>query len=368
MKNKISTHIALCSDIPQLSDNKIFDERIGESCIGTGWARHLRKHWIAGEVVTGDVAERCISDGEWMPSQVLVVQSDGSKVGERLEAYGCKKLARLNYESPLYAFREFDKRRDRVEEYAYTQQALTGPHREHVEGEARSMRMPCLKGSQKEWMRKSTLWNATGDRKNRVALIAGYKPLRSELRRCVSEGELRSLHYGALTDIRRLSSKTFRDARKLSTHTERIELIRQTANACGIDVYGRNWENACIHPAMIMGRCVSKERILRQYKYSLTLENCVWPGYHTEKLAQAIAEGTVPITRLDAVTAREVPRECFIDSREFAQGSCNLPTAKEYEKLVEAGKRYLASSLARLYFEEDFAVEMVEAAELARRR
>jgi hypothetical protein len=56
---------------------------------------------------------------------------------------------------------------------------------------------------------------------------------------------------------------------------------------------------------------------MRRYKFSICYENASYPGWLTEKLLDAMFVGSVPIYAGDPEVEKFVPREAFIDKREF---------------------------------------------------
>jgi hypothetical protein len=222
------------------------------------------------------------------------------------------------------------------------------------------MRMACLPGSQQNWAMRLRYYPPK--RSKRIAIVAGYKPLRSELKRCLEERQWKSCHLGAVTDLRRLRSRTYQLARHNQTHNVRLRLIQQLGSAVSVDVFGSGWERCqplSVQGVRLLGPCKSKHKIIQDYDYSLAFENCTWPGYHTEKLAEAIAAGTIPITLLDTETAKHIPQGCYIpfNTQNPDETIRILKTMNDSDRarMRRAGEAFLMSSFARLYFEVDFA-------------
>ncbi|MGC8604542.1 MAG: glycosyltransferase family 10 domain-containing protein, partial [Desulfomonilaceae bacterium] len=63
--------------------------------------------------------------------------------------------------------------------------------------------------------------------------------------------------------------------------------------------------------------CSNKIRTLGKFRFNLVFENCIFPGYLTEKIFDAMLAGTVPIY-LGAPDIQDfVPKECFVDFRDY---------------------------------------------------
>jgi hypothetical protein len=79
---------------------------------------------------------------------------------------------------------------------------------------------------------------------------------------------------------------------------------------------------------------------LGKYRFALCFENCIYPGYLTEKIFDCFFAGTIPIY-LGAPNVQElIPKESFIDFRDF----------NDFEKLYSFLKR-IDKSTARNYHE-----------------
>jgi hypothetical protein len=66
------------------------------------------------------------------------------------------------------------------------------------------------------------------------------------------------------------------------------------------------------------GSVASKREIMRQYKFSICYENASYPGWLTEKMLDAMFGGSVPVYLGDPEVEKVVPKEAFLDKRQFA--------------------------------------------------
>jgi hypothetical protein len=365
MNRQKGIHLALCTHIHDLWGNRLLDRNVAGNYPGCGWCSELKKDWSAGEVVTGDIAADRIDSGQWTSNDILIIQSDGSKQGRRLENLGCMPFLHLCWESPLYAFSIYDEIGSGRSLYTFHNMAAppNGDNWPKKDGNS-VMRMACLPGSQQNWAMRTRLYSP--NRSDRIALVAGYKPLRSELKRCLKEHQWKSCHLGAVTDLKRLKSNTYHLARQNQTHGLRLRLIQHLGSVTPIDVFGRGWERyrpLSVRGVNLQGPCRSKLDTLQDYAYSLAMENCTWPGYHTEKLAEAIAAGTIPITLLDTETVKHIPRDCYIPiNKQNPSETLRILTTindSDRARMRLAGEAFLASSFARQYFEVDFARKII---------
>jgi len=108
---------------------------------------------------------------------------------------------------------------------------------------------------------------------------------------------------------------------------ERIRAIRYFGAVDGFDLYGYRWDRMPRHPFYFWaGRSVrrawrgtvpDKLKTMSEYRFSLCFENCIAPGYISEKLFDCLATGSIPIYYGAPDVTDLVPAECFIDFRKF---------------------------------------------------
>ena len=118
-------------------------------------------------------------------------------------------------------------------------------------------------------------------------------------------------------------------------------------------MYGRGWDGMGF--ARYLGAVDDKVKTLSNYRFSICYENTGdVPGYITEKLFDSFAAGCVPIYLGAPDVADYVPKECFIDKRDFATYD-ELYTFLEgmsetrYMEYVAAMKRFLESEAGTLF-------------------
>ncbi|MGO8698717.1 MAG: glycosyltransferase family 10 domain-containing protein [Limisphaerales bacterium] len=128
-------------------------------------------------------------------------------------------------------------------------------------------------------------------------------------------------------------------------YTERVRAIRwfEKNHPGEFDLYGQRWDRfffqkklSVVNPVLNLvyrkcpwlprrrrfpsarGSVATKRDILRQYKFSICYENASYPGWITEKILDPMFAGCVPIYQGDPEVAEFVPKEAFIDKRQFA--------------------------------------------------
>lgn len=106
----------------------------------------------------------------------------------------------------------------------------------------------------------------------------------------------------------------------------RFIAIEKFAQKSEFHLYGKGWIEAqrswsrikCINFANPPAACQNKVAALSNFKFALCFENCVYPGYLTEKIFDAFFAGTVPVYLGAPDVADFIPISCFIDYRNFS--------------------------------------------------
>ena len=113
-------------------------------------------------------------------------------------------------------------------------------------------------------------------------------------------------------------------------YRDRVEAIKYFASQSELELYGFGWdqpirgyEKDYHHAALkaykgtILGGLRGKRDIISRYKFALCFENCVFPGYVTEKIFDCFLAGCIPVYYGAPDVSDFIPRECFIDLRQF---------------------------------------------------
>jgi hypothetical protein len=150
---------------------------------------------------------------------------------------------------------------------------------------------------------------------------------------------------------------------------ERVKLIEFFSRTNDIDLYGVDWDKAPPYPfwsykkaiqGVYRGKVDSKYRKLSEYNFAITTENNITPGFIGEALFDCFYAGTIPIY-LGAPDIKEyIPKECFIDLRDFKNyeelrlflKSLTLAQIQQYR---QAGRSFLESDKYRPFTNDYFA-------------
>ena len=140
-----------------------------------------------------------------------------------------------------------------------------------------------------------------------------------------------------------------------------FESLYRINNVDDFVLYGFGWDGWLLYK----GSIPNKWEVYKKYKFSICYENMGnQRGYITEKIFDSFVGGCVPIYLGAENIAQVIPKECFIDRREFRSDEelyTFIKTMDVYthEKYLNAIKRYLQSSESKL-FSVDHFVEMIK--------
>ncbi len=158
--------------------------------------------------------------------------------------------------------------------------------------------------------------------------------------------------------------------RYMELYSERIKAIVYFSKLNEIDLYGPGWDRIILFTSYLINRRTilrayrgtveSKYEALSKYNFAITYENMILPGYMTEKIFDCFFVGAIPIYLGAPDIEKYIPRECFIDRRNFK----NYDELKKYLKSLsekeiasyrEAGRSYLNSEKYKPFTQEYFA-------------
>lgn len=149
-------------------------------------------------------------------------------------------------------------------------------------------------------------------------------------------------------------------------YSERIKTIRFfEANEPGFVFYGRNW-NPTEYPSY-RGNVEDKIAVNKNYKFTICYENCRdLPGYVTEKIFDCFAAGSIPVYWGACNITDYIPKDCFIDRRDFETleklyAFLKDMSKEEYESYLERIDSYLNSPESDLFSEENYRRIFLEA-------
>lgn len=150
---------------------------------------------------------------------------------------------------------------------------------------------------------------------------------------------------------------------KQSSHPDELYSKRKDAihyfGLKGLDLYGRGWsktEFPCYR-----GAIRDKWDVLQNYRFSICYENIKgMNGYITEKIFDCFIAGCVPIYLGANNIEQYIPKDCFIDQRDFDSFEelelyLKSMTKEQYDQYIHNIDQFLASDQAKKFSTDSFA-------------
>jgi len=156
-------------------------------------------------------------------------------------------------------------------------------------------------------------------------------------------------------------------------YLERLRAVEHFARRADFDVFGQGWQRkhpavaARLHNAVLRayrGPVAEKLETLRQYRFSLCLENSQFEGYVSEKIFDCFFTGTIPIYLGAPDIEKYVPAEAFVDLRKFRdyrelEKVLDSMDEADMRSYLDAAAAFVESDAFRQYSVECFAERMV---------
>ncbi|MCH9621548.1 MAG: hypothetical protein S4CHLAM20_09700 [Chlamydiia bacterium] len=157
----------------------------------------------------------------------------------------------------------------------------------------------------------------------------------------------------------------YKNRDQLYTARKRVIKYFEVNHPEDFDLYGNGWPKSS-YPSY-QGTVKSKTDVLKHYKFTFTYENIKeLPGYVTEKIFDAMIAGSVPIYLGAPDICDIVPKECFVDARNFNSFDeiyryISQMSEERYQEHIEAIKAFLLSDKAYPFGIESFVKTLVTA-------
>ena len=331
MPYDMSITIVFCTAAAVFQKNKILDDDVAKNYPGALWVTCLAKFSkeLELEVVTGDIAFARIQKKLNKPSDFFVIQEETCSQGLDLLSLGAKPFLLICAESPLYA-RNF---------YANLSE-ISIPFKNRI------------------LFRGAFALTSLGE-SNHVLHFPSFSFIRQVA------ASVRNL-------IMRRKSYVSSEINELQLHDRRLELIEYFGRSDNFDLFGPHWGDISNLPAKWRDRlrkivvslnpavCTDKCSIISRYKFAICFENMSYPGYVTETIIDCFSASVIPIYMGAPDIYDFIPREAFIDLREF--GSLDILNRYLTEmtegvalSMVAAGHKFLSSTVGAQYSYEGFA-------------
>ncbi|MBW2570149.1 MAG: hypothetical protein JRE47_12495 [Deltaproteobacteria bacterium] len=160
-------------------------------------------------------------------------------------------------------------------------------------------------------------------------------------------------------------------------YSERLAAVRFFARKNAVfDLFGMGWEFSQdpLVKKVYKGTVVSKKETMQHYKFAICYENVKDEmGLITEKIFDCFAAGCVPVYYGARNVTDYIPKECFIDFRDFADYEdlysfiMNMEE-KEYNKYLNAVKKFLQTDAYKEFTSEAYVRNIMQAIEELKRK
>lgn len=151
-----------------------------------------------------------------------------------------------------------------------------------------------------------------------------------------------------------------------SLYSFRRKLLHHLSLKNNFDLYGKGWgeEKDYRIKKVYRGEVLHKVETLRKYKFTLCLENSVFPGYTTEKIFDAFFALSIPVYLGDPHISLSVPQNTFIDINNFKnldelEDFLTSMCEQDYNKYIENIKLFLSSDAYKKFSHQEFAKKVI---------
>jgi hypothetical protein len=153
------------------------------------------------------------------------------------------------------------------------------------------------------------------------------------------------------------ANKTSGYPSELYSEGRRVIDFYQQYHPSDFDLYGSGWDRRY---SVYKGVAGDKLTCLNSYKFCICYENVAdQPGYITEKIFDCFAAGCVPIYWGAPNVTDYIPKNCFIDRRDFGSDAAVYEHIKSmpesvFNKYIANIKTFLASPQGQLFAEKNY--------------
>jgi len=202
-------------------------------------------------------------------------------------------------------------------------------------------------------------------RANKIVMIASNRKQNSSRSESVAKSFIKK--YGM-----KLFSRIIPSLKLVDLYVVRMEAIKYFSKTGYLDLYGKNWENwtglsdaektaiTRLNPREVS----NKYTLLTRYRFALCFENCIYPGYITEKIFDCFFARCIPIYYGAPDIKDYIPKNTFIDFRDFhdfaeLKGRLTSMSEKEYNSYIQNINKYICSKEFERFIDSTFAAKVI---------
>ncbi len=145
-------------------------------------------------------------------------------------------------------------------------------------------------------------------------------------------------------------------------YKDRIEAIYYFSRGTDFHLYGIGWDQPIqgfgldyhqaalkVYRGIIPADLQRKREVMSNFKFAICFENCAFPGYVTEKVFDCFLAGCIPVYFGAPDITDFIPKESFIDFREFGnyielERFLREMSEADFQQYVDTARDFLASS------------------------
>lgn len=341
--------VIIDSDHPLVRQNRCFDQKY--EYLGFGYAVYVRLAREAKqrefEIATADVY---LENEKHSLTKVICLTDMVTQFTERLITRGVQPAICISMESPLIArkfYHNLEKYAGRFHhnfQFRGTQERLaTSKTVFHPIIFPMDSRIPLILKT----------WN------NRSYLIMVNSNKRATFNKW---DNIKNIAHSTISQIYFLALKTFDPWMRIhEIYIDRIKAIQYFSTFPDFSLYGYGWEvpirglgkayrmaAKIPYKGVISDDVRSKREVMSGFKFCLCFENCIFPGYITEKIFDCFLAGCIPVYFGAPDITDFVPPETFIDYRHFRNYSdldkfLRGMTESDAGQYLNAASEFLAS-------------------------
>ena len=340
--------VAFCSYFNEFKQDRILNFEYAEHFPGALWvplfAQKLRDCGIV--VATGDRVLELVNNQSVLPHEVYVVNEMDSPEAVELVQKGALPGINFCFESMLYVPELYQNFVKTTKDYLHSilfegAFAGIGSEKDKQKIYYPSYSPDDIVGSPLRYEDKKFACAVVSNKYLRLGLPESWGKRSIERFKCVSPVNLEFLQKNEL-------------------QTKRLEYLAYFSQRGDFALYGKGWDKLDNLPPKwrsllsdslnesYRGKCENKLQTIKNYKFTLCLENLVYPGYVTEKIIDCLVAGTVPLYLGAPDIENFVAGAAFIDLRDYASPKKLYEvllalSESEYNALLEHGREFLRS-------------------------
>ena len=310
---------AFCTNNLDFNKNKILDSSIANNFPGAGWIPMLGSLLQKSGFIflSGDIALEAIKSNKYKAKDIAIIQEENSTIGNILLKKGAFPFLIFSGESPLFAS-YFYKNIFKISKSFKYKFFFKGVYfNNNLEHENFIFYFP-------SFTNKSSLVYKSWQSRDILVMVAANKFWK--IKEFTIIGEIKQ-YLRLFRDKFKRNYYTYppKIYSEKQLHDKRLELIEYFTKSNILDLYGNGWNNLTNLPKKYhfltkkLNPKFSKDKLetISNYRFSLCIENMIFPGYVTEKIIDCLKCGVIPIYLGAPDIEDYIPENLFIDLRSF---------------------------------------------------